>query len=419
VFVPDLLSLTPLPFALARRNANIARVNQNETLSRQSIDRSDTPRAILAPLVLCIVGLTLLFTVQDAMRRASSGIPMNWSRSLQVNVLDWGTWGALALLIALIGRRHRLDRGGNRSVRVIVWFSLGVGSCIAQSLITGVAMRQLGLAATPFPLRAPPPLRAYLMNWTVSTFGFNAIIFLMIVGAFHAALYYRDLRTRQLREIDLAARLARSELNVLRMQLQPHFFFNALHTVSSLMLSDVPTAHRVITALGDLLRSSIDHTADQEISLGQELTFVARYVEIQHARFRNRLDVHIDVPDSFLDALVPSLVLQPLVENAIRHGIEPFTRGGAIWIAASRMNDDLVLSVRDDGSANVAGDRPPSNVTVGPGVGLSNIEARLAQLYGTAHRFRAGRSADGCFEVVLTLPFHTTAGLFPAASIAS
>jgi len=129
------------------------------------------------------------------------------------------------------------------------------------------------------------------LNWTVSTFGFNMIIYLMIVGAFHAALYYRDLRARQLREVDLAARLARSELNVLRMQLQPHFFFNALHTVSSLMLTDVPTAHRVITALGDLLRSSIDHTAHQEITLREELTFVRRYVDIQHARFRNRLDV--------------------------------------------------------------------------------------------------------------------------------
>ena len=111
------------------------------------------------------------------------------------------------------------------------------------------------------------------------------------------------------------------------MQLQPHFFFNALHTISSLILTDVATAQRVIAALGDLLRSSIDHTARQEITLREELTFVRRYVDIQQARFRNRLDVQIDVPESVSEALVPSLVLQPLVENAIRHGIEPHTRG--------------------------------------------------------------------------------------------
>ena len=208
-----------------------------------------------------------------------------------------------------------------------------------------------------------PPLGRYLVNFTFQGFGFNMIIFLMIVGAFHAALYYRDLRARQLREADLEARLARAELNVLRMQLQPHFFFNALHTVSSLMISDVPTAQRVISSLGDLLRSSIDHTARQEIPLREELAFVERYVDVQKARFRDRLDVHVDVPDDLLDALVPSLVLQPLVENAIRHGVEVDKRGGSISIVASRVGASIALTVRDDasdelGDADREGRRP-------------------------------------------------------------
>jgi LytS/YehU family sensor histidine kinase len=170
-------------------------------------------------------------------------------------------------------------------------------------------------------------------------------------------------------------------------------------------------------ALGDLLRSSIDHTAHQEITLGEELGFVRRYVDIQQARFRNRLEVQIDVADDALGALVPSFVLQPLVENAIRHGIEPHTRGGTIWICASRRDQTLVLTVRDDGAAN-----EPVYVARGAdgrsavGVRLANIEARLGQLYGAAQTFRAGKSNDGCFSVELTLPFHTDAGLFPAES---
>jgi two-component sensor histidine kinase len=364
------------------------------------------------------VCLTLLFTAQDAVRRGASGLPMSWARSLKINLIDWGTWGTLVPGIALVGRRHRLDRRENRLLRIVIWAMLAVSSCVAQSVITGVAMYRLGLAAFQPGMTTPPPIQRYLLNWTVSTFGFNMIIFLMIVGAFHAALYYSDLRAKQLREVELAERLARAELNVLRMQLQPHFFFNALHTISSLMLTDVATAHRVIAALGDLLRSSIDHTARQEITLGEELGFVRRYIDIQQARFRNRLDVQIDVGDDVNEALVPSLVLQPLVENALRHGIEPHTRGGTIWIRVARRDGAIVLSVRDDGGAHEpvhasrSNERPATS-----GVGLTNIEARLAQLYGPAHAFHAGRSADGCFEVRLTFPFHTEAALFPTPAI--
>ena len=403
----------PFEFAFATRRPKILPVTSPQEL----VPPSDRFRPFAVPLLVSVVCLTLIFTAQDAMRRGTSGLPMSWSRSLEVNAIDWGTWGALVPIIAIVGRPHRLDRAENRLLRIAVWALLGVSSCVAQSVITGVALYRLRLAVFPLGVTNPPPMTRYLLNWTVSTFGFNMIIFLMIVGAFHAALYYRDLRARQFREIDLAARLARSELNVLRMQLQPHFFFNALHTVSSLMLTDVPTAHRVITALGDLLRSSIDHTARQEITLREELGFVRRYVDIQQARFRNRLEVQIDVADDALGALVPSFVLQPLVENAIRHGIEPHTRGGTIWICASRRDQTLVLTVRDDGAANepvYVGRGPDGRSAVG--VGLANIEARLGQLYGAAQTFRAGKSSDGRFNVELTLPFHTDAGLFPAES---
>jgi len=251
-----------------------------------------------------------------------------------------------------------------------------------------------------------PPLPKFLVVWLAGSFGWNLITFSMIAGVFHAVLYYNDLRARQVREADLEARLARSELNVLRMQLQPHFFFNALHTVSALMVSDVPTAHRVLAALSDLLRSSLDHTAQQEITLRDELAFVNRYVEIQRARFRDRLTVEIDVAESALDAMVPSLVLQPLVDNAIRHGIEAYRRRGQIWIRAVREDGALVLTVRDNASPEHTATAMSTLPRRAPGIGLINLEARLTQLYGGAHAFSAARDTQGCFAVTMRIPYH-------------
>lgn len=355
--------------------------------------------------------LTLLFSVQDAMRRTANGVPVDWPRVIAINALDWVVWGLLVPFIFIVGRHIRLDASGRRAARIAGWLLLAVAFCAVQSTLTGLVVRFTNPAF--FGMEPPPgasqrPLGMFLLGWGFATSSLNLLIFGMTAGVFHAALYYRDLRARQLYEADLQARLARAELNVLRMQLQPHFFFNALHTVSALMVTDVPTAQRVISALGDLLRASLDHTARQEISLRDEVTFVTRFLDIQRARFRNRLSVELNVPDTLLDALVPSLVLQPLVENAIRYGIEPNAAGGHVWIGAARHELELILTVRDDG--------PGAGASNGAGVGLANIEARLHQLYGVAGTFQAGRNSDGHFTVTLRLPYHTDATLFPAAA---
>lgn len=354
----------------------------------------------------CILTLTLVFTAQDAVRLAASGRPFEPVPMLLTNALDWTVWGLLAPAIALMTRRYRLDDSSQRGRRVAVWIGFAILCSLAASLITGPVLRLSGALTLP-PGFAMPPWSRFLAAWIAQSGAWNLVSFCMIAGVFHAALYYTDLRARQLREADLEARLARSELNVLRMQLQPHFFFNALHTVSALMVTDVPTAHRVLAALSDLVRSSLDHTAQQEIPLRDELEFVHRYIEIQQARFRDRLSVEVQVPDELLDALVPSLVLQPLVDNAIRHGIEAHRRRGHIWVRAARDGATLELRVRDDASPDPGVATPatmPSRAR--SGIGLANIGARLAQLYGTAHTFTAGRDADGCFTVTLRLPYH-------------
>jgi hypothetical protein len=362
-----------------------------------------------------VVCLTLLFTAQDAMRRGLGGGGVNWAHVFAINALDWVAWGLLLPFIVAIGRRIRLDGGGSRVARVAGWILLAVGFCAVQSLITGMMIRftdpQLFGMAPP-PGFAPRPLGVFLLGWGVATSSLNLLIFGMTAGVFHAALYYRDLRARQLRDTELHARLARAELNVLRTQLQPHFLFNALHTVSSLMVSDVPTAQRVVSALGDLLRLSLDHTARQEIPLREEVVFVQRYVEIQRARFRPRLTVAVDVPAGLDDALVPSFVLQPLVENAIRHAIEPSAEGGHVWVRAERAGERLVLMVENDGAPN---GKSPDAGGRRSGVGLANLSARLTQLYGAAHAFRAAPNGDGRFVVSLTIPYHTDAARPPAA----
>ena len=361
----------------------------------------------VALVALCAAGLTLLFAAQDVMRRTMSGVAVSWPRSFAINALDWVVWAILLPFVVAAGRRIRLDDPHRRAVRVVGWFALAVAYCAGQSAITGLIIRftnpsVFGMA--PPPGQSPRPLGAFLVSWGLGTSSLNLLIFGMTAGALHAVWYSRDLRERREREVDLRARLAAAELSVLRTQLQPHFLFNALHTVSSLMLTDVAAAQRVVASLGDLLRLSLEQTSKQEVPLADELTFVDRYLDVQRARFRNRLDTRIDVPADLRGALVPSLVLQPLVENAVRHAVEPAGDAVRIWISAERTGGDLTLIVRNDGVSPANGARSSN------GIGLSNLEARLHQLYGTAHSFRASGGKDGEFVVRLTLPFHGNSG---------
>jgi len=374
----------------------------------------DIPRGeISAGRVILLVGpialaLTLLSTVQEMLRRGPTLRAEDFWHALVLNALDWCSVALLIPIIVAVGRRFRLDLPERRTMSVLVWLALAVACSIAQSLITGLVVLNVPLLRRgAFPPGVPPD--RLLAMWTISTFGFNAILIAMIAGVTHAALSYADAQARRVREAQLEGRVARAELNVLRMQLQPHFFFNALHTVSSLMMSDVAAAQQVIAALGELVRASIDHTASQEVSVREELAFVSRYIDIQKARFRQRLTVEIRAPGDTLDALVPSLVLQPLVENAVRHGIERRTGGGRITIDIVRQDGQLSMRVRDGpqsaGGATPLEEPPATGV---PGIGLVNLEARLAQLYGGEQRFRAGRITTGEFEVAVTVPYHTT-----------
>jgi two-component sensor histidine kinase len=201
----------------------------------------------------------------------------------------------------------------------------------------------------------------------------------------------------------LEARLARAQLQSLRLQLHPHFLFNTLNTINALIGTDRHAAERVISGLSELLRMSLSSASEQEVTLAKELELLAHYIEIQQIRFQDRLTVSFRIDPEARYALVPNLMLQPLVENAIRHGIAPRAAPGHVVVTATRRDERLELSVVDDG----VGEKPRGEHR--DGVGLGNTRARLLSLYGSDHRFEAGGVASGGFSVRVEIPYRTDA----------
>jgi two-component sensor histidine kinase len=228
---------------------------------------------------------------------------------------------------------------------------------------------------------------------------FNLPVYWVLVSLVHTLRFYRRAEERARKALELEARLADAKLQALRMQLHPHFLFNTLNAIAALVHKDPRAADDMITNLSELLRATLD-TAAQEIPLRQELEFLDRYLEIQQMRFGDRLRVEKDLDAAALDALVPTLILQPLVENAIRHGIEPARGPGVVTLRARRAESGLLrLSVRDSGGG--AAPREKSS----PGIGLANTRARLEALYGRAARLSLHADAEGGFTVEMEIPF--------------
>jgi two-component system, LytTR family, sensor kinase len=225
-----------------------------------------------------------------------------------------------------------------------------------------------------------PPTGQFL----AATYGSNLFVYWMTVGVVHAIYYARRARERERVEERLRSELAESQLQALRARLDPHFLFNALNTVSALIHPQPDRAERVVVRLSELLRRALESGSEQEVPLREELDFVRSYLEIEQARFEDRLRVRWAVDDDVLDALVPPLLLQPLVENAVRHGLAPRASPGYVEISARRQGGRLLLSVRDDGIGVV--DRGRTG-RAGGGFGLTSTRERLAALYGADHEF--------------------------------
>lgn len=223
--------------------------------------------------------------------------------------------------------------------------------------------------------------------------------YIPIVFIAHAVSYYRSYRDRELHAVKLQMQLVRSRLQSLKSHLQPHFLFNTLHSISSLMLTDVKAADTMIARLSDLLRMTLESSGIQITCLNQELEFVMSYLEIERIRFGERLNVVLDIAPESLDAQVPSLLLQPLVENAIRHGTSRLSAGGNIWISARQDGSELHLKVRDSGPGLV------KDVASATGTGLRTTRERLQTLYGSNQSLEIYDAADSGVEVSVKIPF--------------
>jgi sensor histidine kinase YesM len=214
----------------------------------------------------------------------------------------------------------------------------------------------------------------------------------------HFLLYQRRLREREVRSSQLQAKLAQAQLAMLKMQLQPHFLFNTLNAVSALIRDNPHAAEETLARLSELLRLTLDNEPEQEISLKVELDFIHRYLEIEQIRFMDRLRVSFEIEPGTLDAKVPNMFLQPLVENALRHGIAKRAQAGRLHIRTWREQEWLMIAVRDNG---------PGIPAEGPSerIGLANTRSRLRQLYGDLHHFTLSSAGEGGAVATVQIPF--------------
>jgi two-component system, LytTR family, sensor kinase len=234
----------------------------------------------------------------------------------------------------------------------------------------------------------------------------NLLAYGAIVGIVYATDFYQRYRERELMASQLSAQLAQAQLHALRMQLNPHFLFNAMNTIAmQVRRSANDDAVRMLAGLSDLLRYMLEDGRPPEVPLNDELAFVRRYLAIEQVRFQDRLRVEIDAGPETGEALVPTLILQPLVENAIRHGISRRAQAGHITIRSRRLGDSLLLEVRDDGPGLLSSVTP----SPGTGLGLRNVRARLQQLYGDAHSLDLVDAPSGGVEATIRLPYRLPA----------
>jgi two-component system, LytTR family, sensor kinase len=229
-------------------------------------------------------------------------------------------------------------------------------------------------------------------------------LYWLLVLSSHALNYYKSYRKGELRASQLETQLVQSQLEALKMQLHPHFLFNTLHSISALLNRDTEAARKMITRLGDFLRLTLEKAGTQEVTLQEEMEFLNGYLEIERIRFQDRLTTLVSVDPQVLDVRVPNLILQPIVENAMRHAIASQSIIGRIEISAVARNGSLRIQVKDNGPGLTADQDLMSHV--GRGVGLSNTRARLQRLYGTKHVFDLANDPLGGLVVTLEIPRH-------------
>ncbi|MBV9008904.1 MAG: histidine kinase [Verrucomicrobia bacterium] len=318
----------------------------------------------------------------------------HFTPTLLFNAAQFYFWAALAPVVIRIARRLSITRqrwGAPLLLHVLL--------CLACALLVSVPIVLLfSPLGMPERDRIFPTVRTAFAGMG-EPFALGAVIYALLVIAAYASEYYVRYRQEELRAHQLQSELADAKLRALKMQLQPHFLFNTLHSISELVDEDPAAATRMLARLGDFLRLTLDSPDIAMIPLEHELKFIQSYLEIEKVRFADRLEVAIDAEEAVLDAQVPIFILQPLVENAMRHGVATRLGKSIVAVSACRRAAHLELTVRDEGHRTSVL-KPNGKM----GVGLSNTKERLRHAYGEDHRFTFSHD-NGRTEVTLRIPF--------------
>jgi sensor histidine kinase YesM len=352
-------------------------------------------------LAFLFSGLTYFSNAQGARPR-----PFEWKNVFLSQAIIY-SWAILSPLIVFFAKRFRFEQ---RS-----WWRLLPAHLVAAVvfLLLHTAIHSIFVKIVDPPLVTESgdflasTLRITIMRWAV-----DLPMYCFLLSSIYVVDFYRHFQAEQLKSSELKAALATSQLNALKMQIHPHFLFNTLNSISALMHEDVKAADKMVARLGDFLRTTLENSGDDEVSLKQEIDFVGRYLEIESVRFQDRLAVRMNIDPETLAARVPNLILQPIVENAIKHGISQQTKAGSLIISSKRHEDRLQIRVEDSGPGLQPSNENGNGSKTG-GIGLGNTRARLAHLYEENYRFEIKNAVPHGVIVTLEIPFETIKGLKP------
>jgi signal transduction histidine kinase len=336
--------------------------------------------------VVCWTFLALLFTPQTYLINLRSLTPLSWGQAFISNLFLFYVWAALTPLVLWLGGRFPFGR--YRLLRHLAVHLL-LSGIVALFHIWLLQNANALILAWSRSYQPPVPFPALIIGLGAT----NIMIYWGIIAASQAINYFRKYQEREFR-------LAQAQLQALRVQLHPHFLFNTLNAIAELVYSDPKAADRSILHLSELLRFSLASEKSQEVTLKKEIDFLEKYVEIQKTLMRDRLKVRVNIAPETLDASVPNMLLQPLVENAIKHGISPRPEGGSIEVNAKRRDNKLYVEITDDGLGMAE-----QKESVQSGVGLLNTRERLKHLYGDSHSFNLSSLPGRGVTIRIGIPF--------------